>query len=96
MSDALPLALAICAFIFSFLALGAAATAAIIVIGWSRSTHKVIQVPTEDPLTRYEYDLPAEVLDKRPSDPNPPTPEEYVRRMQRAEAALDDQFSQDW
>lgn len=97
MSEALPLVLSLCAFVFSFLALLCAATAAVIVIGWKNSTHKVVQLPA-DPFTetRTEWDLPREVLDKLPSAPETPTPEEYVRAAKRVEADIEDQYSQDW
>ncbi len=44
--------------------------------------------------TKTVYDLPREVMDKLPSAPETPTPEEYVRRAQRAEADLEAQYEQ--
>jgi hypothetical protein len=78
------------------MAMAAAAVVAVTVIGWRNSSHKIVQVPVSDEPTRYEYDLPQSVMDKLPSNPESETQEAYLNRMQRAEAALDDRFSQDW
>ena len=96
MSITVALVFSVCALVFSCLALAAAVVTAVIVIGWRNSSHKIVQVPISDEPTRYEYDLPKEVMDRLPSDPEPPTPEAYVKRMQKLEAELDDQFSSEW
>lgn len=101
MLETVTLALSLVAFFLSLLAFITSATAAVIVIGWKNSTHKVIQMPsTVDPLmaeTRTEYDLPQEILDQLPSNPETPTPERYVARMQaQAEAQRDVEENYAW
>lgn len=95
MSETIALVLSICAFIFSALAFVGAAVAATIVIGWSKSSHKIIQVPSED-VTRFEYDLPKEIMDQLPSNPNIPSPEAYLAQKEREEELENDAFSQEW
>lgn len=92
--EALTVALAISAFIFSLLAFVGAATAAVIVIGWSKSTHKVVQIQA-DPLeeTSHVVDLPPGLVDDLPNDPSAPaTAQAYVRRVQLQQQALEDLY----
>ncbi len=90
--EALTLALAITAGVLSLLAFVASATTAVIVIGWKSSTHKVVQVPVVQPETRYELDLPPDVLDQMPSNPEPRTVEQYLKQVQREADNLDDLY----
>ncbi len=80
----LAIALCICAFIFSGIAMAAAAVTAVIVIGWKNSTHKVIQMPVEP--TKYEWDMPIQ----DPNDPEFKSQEQQLRQAQREAAALED------
>lgn len=77
--------LSVCAFL-------AAAGAIVTVIGWAKSTHKVIQVPVEP--TTFGYDLPPEYspASQLPAEETlSPEAKEYIRR-QREAALSDDDF----
>ena len=91
-ASTLSLALSLTAFVLSLLALAGASVAGVIVIGWSKSTHKIVQVPVEP--TTFGYDLPPELS---PASLNPeadltPEAKEYVRRQR--EAALSDDYDE--
>ncbi len=88
------LALAISAFVLSFLALAASLTAAVMLVGLRNSTHKVVQVPVDPGPTQYAWDLPPDVMDKLPSEPEPRTPEQYLKQMQSGARSLDDLYEQ--
>lgn len=78
--------LAVCAFVASTIT-------GILVVGWSKSTHKIIQVPT-DPV-KFEYDLPPEEVARAKlavESKQFATEEEYTQDFVRRarEAALED------
>ncbi len=88
------LALALASFVFSFLALAASLTAAVYLVGISKSTHKVVQVPIDPGPTRYEYDLPPDVLAQMESNPEERTAEQYLKQMQAEARSIDELYEQ--
>jgi hypothetical protein len=86
------LVLATIAFFLSVCAFLAAAGAIVTVIGWSKSTHKIVTVAAEP--TRFGYDLPPEYSPATQVAEESMSPEakEYVRRQR--EAALNDEYDE--
>lgn len=62
--------------IFGLLGFVASAVAAVIVIGWKNSTHRIVQVPD----TKYEYDVPSG------SEADAMELKEFLRRKREADA----------
>ncbi len=66
--NALPLALAICAFVFGLISLVGSLACIATVIGWKSSTHQVVQLGPQPP-TEYQYDQPQSEIDRLPLAP---------------------------